>query len=251
MQPDEYLKLSAIEDRLWYFRSLHAQVARELDRHPLPPDARVLDAGCGTGGLILRLRPAHPARRWSGLDFSGLACDLARQRCGPSAEIVEASATAMPFADATFDAVVSADLLCQFDDPAPAVREFFRVLRPGGLAVINAPAYQWLWSYHDAATHGRRRFNRAELRALLHDAGFSVVRLTHTNAFLLPLAVAKRKLLPAPPPSSAGSDVHDLPALLDSAFAACAALERAWLRTGLNLPFGTSVLAVAQKPRSS
>ena len=99
MQPDEYLKLAAIEDRLWYFRSLHAQIARELDRASLPANAHLLDVGCGTGGLILRLRQTHPSRRWSGLDFSPLACDLARQRCGRTVDIAEASATAMPFAE--------------------------------------------------------------------------------------------------------------------------------------------------------
>ena len=53
MDHEEYVKLAAVEDRMWYFRALHRHALRELDR-ALPPDrrARVLDAGCGTGGLV-------------------------------------------------------------------------------------------------------------------------------------------------------------------------------------------------------
>ena len=80
MNADEYLKLAEVEDRMWYFRSLHAHVARELARMR-PGGGDVLDAGCGTGGLILRLREANPAWRFAGIDFMPLACELARRRC--------------------------------------------------------------------------------------------------------------------------------------------------------------------------
>src|SRR4051812_7110323 len=72
MQTDEYLKLAEVEDQMWYFRSLHTHVRRELEP-ALKGNAAVLDAGCGTGGLILRLRAAHPEWRYSGIDFMPLA----------------------------------------------------------------------------------------------------------------------------------------------------------------------------------
>jgi ubiquinone/menaquinone biosynthesis C-methylase UbiE len=59
MNIDEYIKLAEVEDQMWYFRSLHAHVGRAL-APALRPGAAVLDAGCGTGGMILRLRAAHP-----------------------------------------------------------------------------------------------------------------------------------------------------------------------------------------------
>ena len=116
MNADEYLKLAEVEDRMWYFRSLHAHVARELARMR-SGGGDVLDAGCGTGGLILRLREANPAWRFAGIDFMPLACELARRRCGEATDIREASITALPFADASFDAVVSADVVCQVGNP--------------------------------------------------------------------------------------------------------------------------------------
>ena len=245
MQPDEYLKLAAIEDRMWYFRSLHAHMQRELDAARLPADATILDAGCGTGGLIFRLRPHAPQRQWIGLDFSPMACELARQRLGSVIPIHHASITAIPLSDASVDAIVTADVLCQIEDARPAVAEFARLLRPGGLLVVNVPAYMWMWSYHDDAVHTRHRFNRREIAAILHAEHFAVSRLTHLNALAFPAAFAKRKLFRS---SRDTSDVKDYPPLVDKAFGALAALEHAWLRAGGSWAWGTSIFAVARKP---
>jgi ubiquinone/menaquinone biosynthesis C-methylase UbiE len=144
MEADEYRKLADVEDHMWYFYALHGHIERALDAAGAP-GIRVLDAGCGTGGLIRRLTPRHPGWRWSGIDLEPLAYALARERT-VGADIRPASVTALPFPDASFDAVVSADVLYHVDDDEAALREFFRVLRPGGIAVINVPAYRWLWS---------------------------------------------------------------------------------------------------------
>ncbi len=80
MEPAEYRKLAEVEDRMWYFRSLHAHVHRLL-RQRLGARADVLDAGCGTGGLIRHLNRREPHWALTGVDSSGLACELARRRC--------------------------------------------------------------------------------------------------------------------------------------------------------------------------
>lgn len=246
MEPDEYRKLAEVEDAMWYFHALHGHVDRALAANPGAQPAVILDAGCGTGGLIRRLAPQHPAWRWIGIDLEPAAVHLARERTGhTAAEIREASIAALPLADRSVDAVVSADVLYHVEDDDAALREFFRVLRPGGVAVINVPAYRWLWSYHDVATHSRRRYERAELVAQLHAAGFAFVRTTHWNAVPLPLIVARRKLFSAP---AGGSDVQQFAPPVEAAFRAAMALERAWIEGLGALPFGVSVFAVARKP---
>ena len=80
MNADEYIKMAEVEDRMWYFRSLHRHVAREMAAENLPENAPVLDAGCGTGGLILRSRQNGTSLKWSGIDFMPLAIELARKR---------------------------------------------------------------------------------------------------------------------------------------------------------------------------
>jgi ubiquinone/menaquinone biosynthesis C-methylase UbiE len=248
MNSDEYVKLAEVEDRLWYFRSLHAHVSRLLDGARVGTDGKkvdLLDAGCGTGGMLLRLRARQPEWTYRGIDFMPLACELTRQRCGPDIEIREASVTALPFADESFDVVVSADVICQITEADVAVKEFFRVLRPGGSVVINVPAYMWMWSYHDINCQTKYRYTRPEIDALLCAARFEERCTTHWNALALPLMWAKRKVFAS---ANETSDMKSYPAAVDVMFGAMTAFEHAWLRAGGRWAWGTSVLAVARKP---
>ncbi|MBE2214561.1 MAG: class I SAM-dependent methyltransferase [Opitutaceae bacterium] len=242
MHLEEYRKLAEVEDRMWYFRALNRRVAHWLARLLPTGTARVLDAGCGTGGLIRTLRAAHPEWCVEGLDFMPLACALARERTGTA--ITQGSITAMPFADAAFDAIATCDVVCQVDDAAGAIDELARCVRPGGTVVVNAPAYAWLWSYHDEAVQSKHRFTRPELTAHFRTAGLEVVFASYANSLILPLVAARRKLLP---PRSQASDVALSSAPVESALAALAALEFAWQRRGLASPAGSSVFIVGRR----
>ena len=114
--------MDAAEDRMWWYRALHTRLVAALaDVH-----GGVLDAGCGTGGLLARLRAGRPDLDLVGLDWAEAACRRAAAKSG--AQIVRGSANALPFADASFDAVIAADLLChRAVDPDRALPE----LQPG------------------------------------------------------------------------------------------------------------------------
>jgi ubiquinone/menaquinone biosynthesis C-methylase UbiE len=243
MNDTEYHQLAELEDRLWHFEALHDHVRRALTKYPLPPNATLLDAGCGTGGLLRRLAKWFPSTQLHGLDFSPLAVDFSRNRTG--LPITEGSITALPFADTSFDAITSLDVLCQVKEPNIALRESARCLRPGGLVVINVPAYRWLWSYHDTAVNSHHRFTRPEIKTLLHAAGLQPVYTTYWNTLLFPAIVVRRKLLP--PPRDGISDVREYSPFVSTILRALLATERLWLKTGLTLPFGTSVFAVAKR----
>jgi ubiquinone/menaquinone biosynthesis C-methylase UbiE len=242
VDPEEHRKLAATEDRLWYFRALHTRRAYWLARLLPPGPARVLDAGCGTGGFLRVANATHPDWTLTGVDVSPLACGLARERTG--AEISEGSIAAMPFAEGSFDAVTTGDVLYHLEDPAAALREFARVLRPGGVVVVNEPAYRWLWSYHDDAVASKHRFTRPELAAALRAAGFDVRFASYANMLILPLVVARRKLFP---PASAASDVELQPAPVEKVLGGIAALEQAWMGRGWALPAGSSVFVAGVK----
>ena len=243
MKPDEYRKMAEVEDRMWYYRALHAHVVRSLKQHSSRSAASVLDAGCGTGGLLRALAAHDPAGKRTGLDFSALACELARFRS--DAEVVEGSVAELPFPAANFEAIVSCDVLCQVPDPARVLVEFYRCLRPGGVIILTMPAYQWMFSYHDRAVANLRRYSRREVSVLCREAGFTVVQATYWNMLPFPLAVLRRKVLP---PTEPASDVRPFPAPVETVFNGLMALERGWLSAGGRLPFGSSVLTVARKP---
>lgn len=246
MHTPEYHKLEQVDERMWYFRSLHGHIHR-LAKQGLATttDARVLDAGCGAGGLISVLKRREPTWQFSGIDVSEIACRAAAQRC-PFADIRVASITAPPFADQSLDAIFSTDVVNHVDEPKRALSEFNRCLKSGGVTVINVAAYMWLWSYHDEACHTKHRYVRGELVSLLEGAGFEAFASTHWNTLPFPLLVAKRKLFPS---RTVDSDVRLFPAPVEAVFNGMMALEHAWLRRFARLPFGSSVLVGARKVR--
>jgi SAM-dependent methyltransferase len=231
---------------MWYFRALNRRIAHWLAKGLRPGPARILDAGCGTGGLVNHLRTQRDDWHLTGLDFSPRACELARLRTG--AEIVQGSITDLPFADETFDAVVSADVVCQVEDGAQALREFARVVRPGGVVLVNVPAFRWLWSYHDDTCETKHRFTRAELTFLGRAAGLEVSFSSYANGLSLPLIVARRKLFR---PANPTSDVRLYPAPIEAVFSGMARLEFAWMGLGVPVPAGSSVFLAARKPERS
>jgi SAM-dependent methyltransferase len=245
MQLDEYRKLAEVEDRMWYFRALNRRFVHFLRRGGWEKNSarRALDAGCGTGGLIKDLHAAFPPAEIVGLDFSARACELARARTG--AEVVEGSITDLPFPDASFDAVVSADVVCQVEDGARSLREFARVTRPGGLVLVNVPAYRWLWSYHDDTCETKHRYTRSELRRHFATAGLMVEFASYANLPALPLIAVRRKLLR---PGNATSDVRLYPAPVEAIFAGMAAIEFAWMSAGVPSAAGSSVFIAGRKP---
>jgi len=243
MKPLAYRKMAEVEDAMWYYRALHRTVITALARTMGGVRPAVLDAGCGTGGLLRRLQAAWPAWDLAGVDFSPLACALAQERTGLS--VTEGSVTALPFAEGTYDAITACDVVCQVADAPAALGEFHRVLRPGGVVVLTMPAYRWMHSYHDRAVGNLRRYSRGETDALLRAAGFRVELATYWNTLLFPLAVLQRKVLQV---RASSSDVRLYPAPVESFCNAMNLIEHAWLRRGGVLPWGNSVLAVGRRP---
>jgi len=238
----EYERLSQAEDRMWWFRGLHANLLSALAEGGGAGQRRILDAGCGTGGLVARLKVAHPEAIVVGLELDAEAVRLARAKSG--APLCRGSVDRLPFAANAFDAILSADVLCHAGvDDDGAFGEFRRCLAPGGLLLLNLPAYPWLYSAHDAAVANARRYAKGALHQKLAAAGFAEIRLAYWNSLLFPLMLLRRLVW-----RRGGSDVALLPAPIERVFAAVLAVERRLCAWRLPLPFGGSILVRAVKP---
>jgi ubiquinone/menaquinone biosynthesis C-methylase UbiE len=114
---------------------------------------RVLDIGCGTGELAVRLRQAFPRMMVVGCDFSAGMLGRAASK-GNAAHWVQGDACRLPFRDATFDVVTSTEAFHWFPDQDGALREFRRVLAPGGrlLLALVAPPLPFLGAIVDAGS---------------------------------------------------------------------------------------------------
>ncbi len=246
MEPQEYDLMDRVEGEMWWYRALHARVVSCLNGCPGLLEKPLLDAGCGTGGLLARLAAAFPSRDLVGVDVASEAVRRARRKV-PRARLVVGSVSALPFPRGFFGAIVSCDVLCHcLVDEAAALAEFRRVLAPGGMLVLNLPAHEWLRSGHDERVHNARRYSGASLRPRLEQAGFTVLDIWHWNALLLPLMVLQRKVVARR--RGTRSDVALLPPPIEAIFRAVTGVEGMLAEVGVRFPVGGSLLAVAERP---
>lgn len=237
MKAFEYAKMAAVEDAMWWYRGLHANL---MSMVTVGERSRIADIGCGTGGFIRK-------NGWGafvvGLDLDEAACHIARAKT--KSAICVGTVNALPFINESFDLIFSADVIgSEGVDQDQALREFSRCLSIDGILVLNLPAYPWLKSEHDRAVSNARRYTRGSIDELLRRTGFTSIRVTHWNTILFPLMLLRRLLF-----STSGSDVMPFPAPVNLLFSNIMKLENLWLRSGRTLSFGGSVLAVAQKLR--
>jgi len=253
MRPEDYTDLYALEDNFWWFSGMREVTTALLDPFcPPDQDRFVLDAGCGTGGMLSWLSRYAARGRVVGIDLVSDAIDFCHAR--KHKYLVQASVTDLPFSDSVFDLVTSFDVLVQLagnDSDVRAMREIRRVLRPGGIAFVRAAAYKWMMSSHDEALGTQRRYSLNELTGKMEHSGFSILRASYANGFLLPVAIVRRLLLKRIGISDRGSDVKPLPpglGWLNRGLAAVLRSEALLLKhAGLNLPAGLSAICIAQK----
>ena len=244
MERAEYERMHSVEDRMWWYRGLRELVAGQLTRALAGSAAAgpVLDAGCGTGGMLRVLGATVAGKPTLGLEYDPVAAALAATKA--NRPVTSGSVNQLPIGSGTLSAYVSLDVLCHDQvDPMKALEEARRCLRPGGVAIFNLPAYPWMFSAHDRRTHNARRFTRGQARTLLAEQGFRTLRTSYWNTLLFPLMLVHRLL----ERDDAESDVHEYPRWLDAIFSTALSIERTAISAGVSLPFGGSLLIVATR----
>ena len=244
MERGEYEIMFRVEDSHWWYRALHRLIRTSLDSDLSEwRAASILDAGCGTGAILEQL--GNPQRN-VGVDLSPEAVAFCRRR--GLHNVTRSDVAALPFSDASFDAVICSSVLYHqwVKDVARALDEVRRVLRPGGLLLINLPAYEFLHSAHDDAVFTAQRFTRSEVRHLLLAKGLKIRQLTYWTTLMFPVAIVARTL--------GGSRTgRDFATAVPSGWKNMLLGTIMWLELSLlrwvSLPFGVALFAVAEKAR--
>jgi SAM-dependent methyltransferase len=244
MQQNEYATMFRVEETHWWYSALHRLIFQTLETE-LPDwrDKKILDAGCGTGAILQRL--GNPEKN-VGVDLAPEAISFCRER-GLN-NVQQADICHLPFAGDSFDAVICSSVLYHqwVRDIGSAVGELRRVLRPGGLLLLNVPAFRFLHSAHDVAVMTARRFRKPEIRRLLLEQNFTIRRLTYWTTLLFPLAVLARTL----GVSQMGRDFEAAEtSFLQRFFIQIMAVELRLLRN-ISLPCGVALFAVARRQRT-
>ena len=246
---DELLRQTHEAERghFWYrgFRRFLEPLLVDASRGVGRP--QLLDCGCGTGANLTILGQFGLAygfdMAWAGIRYAAAAGHR---------RIAVATAARAPFPDSCFDVVTSFDVLYCLDDPTErrALQEMFRLLRPGGAAVINVPAMRLLRGNHSVFVHEQRRYSRTQLAAAVRRVGFRVERITHTNASLFVPMLMRRlaqRLRGLHDPGEAQSDFAQPPEPINAVLAGLLAVESFIVRH-VDLPIGSSILCLARKP---
>jgi ubiquinone/menaquinone biosynthesis C-methylase UbiE len=233
-----------MEETYWWFVARRRLVCELIDGLAMPAKTRLLDVGCGTGA---NLKAFDESFERVGIDVSRAALGFCQQRGLDS--LVQAKIEQSGLDQGTFDLITALDVLEHVDDDMVALRELWRVSKPGGFLLITVPAFGFLWSEHDEALHHRRRYTIAELQSKLASAGFTATRISYFLATLfLPILVArtiqnitKKRVEP--------QATHViLPTWLNSLIVRVLDWERRILQATWRMPFGVSIVALAQKP---
>jgi SAM-dependent methyltransferase len=244
------------EDRHAWFagrtRAILAALDAEMDARANGAPRKVLDIGGGAGNMAHHL--AHYGQV-TGIDYHPRPLAVAAQR---GLEVCQAVGDALPFADDEFDLAAMLDTVEHIEDELGVFQECRRVLKPGGKVVITVPAFMWLWSYNDEINDHKRRYTTGELRQKLELCGLRVKRLTYTNFFLFPLIAGMRALRNERPDLDSPHltdeqevyqvEMEAIPEPANTVLHGVGWLEAELLQRA-NLPFGVSILCIAEKPQ--
>lgn len=246
MRQEELEKIYKIEQNHWWYLS-RKRITRALFRDEFhnQNNLKILDiaSACGMNFEYFK--------SWGqvfGIDISLQSIKFCKSR--GIHRIVQADAMRLPVKRNYFDAILAFDALEHFSDDRLALREFYRVLKTRGRLFINVPALMMLWSPHDLAFHHIRRYSASEIKEKLGDCGFVVSRISYWSCFLMPFVYLvrkarrvfwKREVAPK-------SDFFmPLPFFIENILDKIQRFEFCFIKRGLNLPFGVSLICSAYK----
>jgi len=242
MEPALYERIYSLQESHWWYKSRE----RFLDvlLRNLPGEGEILDVGCGPGSML------HYFGRYGnviGLDRYFPALRMCRSHF--SGSLIQGDCRSLPFADGSFTFIAACEVLYhrQITDVASVVREFYRVLKPGGALLLIDSAYAACYSDHDLVAHGARRFKREDLVSIMEEAGVEVVHATYAYALLLPVVWFLRRFKALfHIKGGKGGELHRTWGPLNSLVIRWFSFEAA-IAGRLGLPFGLSIQILGRK----
>ncbi len=182
-------RMAAHDSTHWWYRARRDILRDYIARYAgLPPGARILEIGCGTGHNLSMLAQFGSVEA---IEIDDASRAIASERLGQP--VGSAPLPELPGVErGGYDMVAVLDVVEHIADDVAALKAMATLLKPGGTILIAVPAHQWLWSAHDVVNHHHRRYSKATLTAAIEAAGLRARKTRWFNSLLFPLAAAAR-----------------------------------------------------------
>jgi SAM-dependent methyltransferase len=248
MKAEEYAAMFNAEQVHWWYKSLRDEViywvAQGVAAYSSARQIKVLDLGCGTGGMLQHLQKWAKNIRAFGMDYYSRALEFAMQKT--FYPLLQGDAKKLPFCKGSFDIILCLDVLYT-KEACPGFQStlgaIYELLTEEGIFILQVPAFKCLSSQHDINVHGAHRFTANEIREGLRQARFSRFKVYYRYNLLFGIAWLVRKfVMKNRRQSHVTTPIATVNFLLYKYFGV-----EGWLNKRLYIPFGTSVFAVAFK----
>lgn len=245
MERREYELMYLTEENHWWFKGKRKIILSQLENAlSHKRKLRILDIGCGTGIMMKNFERYGTA---FGMDIETTALNFCLKR--GIKNIAHSNVAMLPFKTNSFDVVGIFDVIYHkgVKNDVEALKEIYRIVKPKGMLILTDSADMKLWSRHDIAAHARERYSLPKLASRLESSGFKIKRITYFNTILYPLVFIARKWDNLFNKNKvAASNIKKTSPLLNLILYNIFVLESKLLKI-LNLPFGVSILAIAEK----
>lgn len=250
--PDEVFKLLyEVEDTNFWFVYRNRIIQHIFKKYLGTESKKVLEIGCGTGYVLKGLNDSFKKYHLTGAEIHLEGIKFAKKRL-PNIEFIQMDATDMPFEN-EFDAIGTFDVLEHIEKDTAVIREVHKSLKKGGLFMISVPQHQWMWSINDDIAYHKRRYSRKELKMKMLNEGFEIIYIGSFVFVLFPFMyisrLFKQKTVPNITSEIILKEMNELKLnpVLNSIFGFFIKIDMIFIKMGISLPYGGSLIAVGRK----
>jgi SAM-dependent methyltransferase len=211
----------------------------------------IMEVGCSAGHLLADMRRNLPNATLTGGDYTlGTLLKLGEKM--PGIPLVRFNLAASPLPSNSYDAMVLLNVLEHIEDDAAATRHIARMLKPGGVAVIEVPAGPELFDDYDRQLQHFRRYTLPGICSVVEQAGLVVERRNYLGALIYPAFYLAKKWSQIRPKSAAKREAHVANAIgatsrFNAVGRAIMSLEQA-IEPTITFPRGIRCVVTARKP---